>query len=559
MSPREHPMQVVEFGASDSDTLRDTRTESEEPTSQVHFARAFARSFPWVIVLAFSGLAVGAAIGLLRPNRYVSNAKLVLRVGAREQLSSEALLDLDQRQRSPGPTLLDELHMLSDSAVFEGVARQLGPASLLLPADPSRADGPRTPAAIRFVHRLQLAIQRGEGGVQGHEQEQALRRATKLLVEDSRVTSEPGSSVILISHTSDSPERAQSIVQALVRAFIARHSAQYSIDALLQRSRVRLEEVKHARDAAAAAYIEQMSRSGINEFESQVPRLELALRSIESELFDTRLRAEEVDRLRGTLSKRLQGIPAEIEVRRPTVMIPNEDYETALVLKRALLASRQEMLVEVRPSEETRRREREFDAQIAKLDQKLATTPKTIPQGLELQENLGHSAMEARIIELDVEREALPAKIELLESRRGQTQTALGEVQKQLLTATMLRRDLASARDAEELRYVRQVDHLAFLEALQAVDEDGQGNLRVLQEATLEPEKIGPRRLSLMLKGLIFGLLAAGALVLLRPRFERRLRYPETFAAESGLPLLGVVPQLRSLRRHAAQTARVVG
>lgn len=556
---REHPMQVVEFGNNGSAATDELQPEGDAPQPQLQLGRAVVRSFPWVVVLTVLGASAGVIVGLLQPNRYESNAKLVLRVGAREQISSEALLDLDQRQRSPGPTLLDELHMLSDMAIFEAVARELGPSSLLLSPDPARADGPKTPPLVRLVHRLQGLLLRGAAKTPAElDGQDELLLATRLLQEDSRVSNEPGSSVILVSHTSGSPERARTVVQALVQAFIERHRAQYSIGSLLERSRIQVAEIKRARDAAAEAYIEQMSRSGISEYESQVPRLELELRSLESELFAARVRNEEVLKLREALTKRLQGIPAEIEIRRPTVMIPNEDYETQLVLKRTLLASRQEMLVKERPSEETRRREKEFDNQIAKLEQKLAGMPKAIPQGLELQENLGHSAMEARIVELDVEHEALPAKIELLESRLRLTQAGLSEIQKNLLTATMLRKDLASARDAEEARYTRQVDHLAFLEALEDVDADGQGNLRVLQQATLEHEKVGPERVSLLLKGLFVGLFAGLALALLRQRFDRRLRYPDTFELARGVPVLGVVPQLRSLRRQMRRAASEV-
>ncbi|HVS18158.1 MAG TPA: hypothetical protein VMT18_06120, partial [Planctomycetota bacterium] len=145
------------------------------------------------------------------------------------------------------------------------------------------------------------------------------------------------------------------------------------------------------------------------------------------------------------------------------------------------------------------------------------------------------------------------------ETRRSLTQANLSDIQKQLLTATMLRDDLASARDSQEARYVRQVDHLAFLEALENVDADGQGNLRVLQEPTLEQEKIGPERVSLLLKGLLVGLGAAVALALMRQRFERRLRHPDSYELACGEPVLGVVPHLSSLRRQTRRAASEVG
>jgi tyrosine-protein kinase Etk/Wzc len=291
---------------------------------------------------------------------------------------------------------------------------------------------------------------------------------------------------------------------------------------------------------------------------AQEPRLELELSVLETDLFNARMRREEIGRLRTALSNRLEGIPAEVVIQRPSVMIPNEEYETQLALKRQALTQKQEMLIQSRPSEEVRRREREFDRQIAKIDEKLKQTPKAIPQDSELQENLSHSAMEARIVDLEVEDEALPVKIGLLETRLEAKKSRLSEIQKQLLAANLERNDLKAARDAEEARYAHHLERVSVVEALQDIDANDEANLSVLQEPTLEPEKVGPRRGSLLLKGLLAGMLAGIAIAILRQRFGRRLIYPDTFERSRGLPVLGVVPHLASLH-HLDERALIAG
>jgi hypothetical protein len=341
---------------------------------------------------------------------------------------------------------------------------------------------------------------------------------------------------------------ARSTCHALADAFIERHRLQFSITPLLESSRAQLEEARLARDEAVRVYVEQASRSGIAQLETQVPRLEIELASLETELFSARVRGEEISRLRTSLENRLQGMPAEVEVLGPSAMIPNEEYETQLTLKRMLLAQKQEMLIQNRPSEEVRRQEREFDNQIAKVDKKLGETPKAVPQSTE-QENLGPSAMETRLVDLEVEDEALSVRLGLLESRLETKRAGLIEIQRQLLTATMLRRDLITARDAEEARYAHLLQRSSVLEALDEIDVNEEASLRALQVPTLEHEKVGPMRASLALKGLLVGIAAAIAFAVLRQRFERRLRYPEAFERVRGVPVLGVVPHLSSLRR----------
>src|SRR5690242_15519206 len=125
------------------------------PDPRPLFVRGLGRSLPWMILLVVLGMAAGALAGLLQPNRFVSNAKLFLRMGAREQLTSESLLELDERQHAPPPTMVDELQMLSDVAIFERVARELGPRVVTQVADPARGDGPLTSGPVRLLHCVQ--------------------------------------------------------------------------------------------------------------------------------------------------------------------------------------------------------------------------------------------------------------------------------------------------------------------------------------------------------------------------------------------------------------------
>jgi uncharacterized protein involved in exopolysaccharide biosynthesis len=518
-----------------------------EPNLLPMFVRSLARSLPWMILLVVLGAAAGVVAGLLQPNRFASNAKLFLRMGAREQLTSESLVDLDERQHALPPTMVDEMEMLSDVAIFEHVARDLGPRVVTQAADPERDDGPLTSGPVRLLHHLQGYLFRRKTEPGSDPAEDELRVATRVLREDTVVFNEPRSSVILLSSTSSTPELARAIVQSLANAFIQRHREQYSIESLLDRSRKRLEEAKQARDAAAKAYVEQVSQSGIVVLETQVPHLETELSSLEAELFTARVRREELGRVRTSLSNRLQGLPAEVEIQRPSVMIPNEDYETQLGLKRMLLAQKQEMLIQSRPSEESRRREKEFDNQIEKVDQRLKGTPKAIVQGTEMQENMGRSAMEARVVDAEVEDEALVVKLALLESRVEAKRTRLTELQKELLGATMMRKDLAAGREAEEQRYAHLLERFSVLQGLENINSEV--NLSVLQAPTLDLEKVSPKRGSLLLKGLVLGLLAAFGFALLRQKLGSRLCDPESFEHARGVPVLGVVPYLGSLRR----------
>jgi capsular polysaccharide biosynthesis protein len=431
------------------------------------------------------------------------------------------------------------------------VAREIGPSELNQPADPARDDGALTPLHLRVLHWIQGSLARRVFAAEADPAVDELRAATKVLREQSSVSNDPRSSVIQISSTSSTPEMARLIVQSLANAFIQRHRDRYSIQALLERSRAQLDEARLVRDKAAQAYVDQVSQSGVSVLETQVPRLETELSSLEGEVFAARVRREEIGRTRLSLSNRLQGLPSEVEIQRPPVMVPNEDYETQLALKRLLLAQKQELLIRERPSEERQRRETEFESQIAKTDERLKATPKITIQGSDMQQNLGRAAMQARIADVEIEDEGLLVKLGLLDARVEAKRTRCSELQKQLMTATMVRKDLGASRDALDLRYAQLLGRFSVLEGLETIDASTEANLSVLEAPTLELDKVGPKRGALLFKGLLFGMVAAVCFAFLRAQFQRRLSYPESFEHARGVPVLGVVPRLPALRQMA--------
>lgn len=526
------------------------------PDLRVLVLRGVRRSKRWIVVLSILGASVGLVAGLLQPNQYESHAKLLLRVGAREAMSAESLAGIDDHHNGTRPTVGDELQMLSDVAVFERVVRKIGVRAILAPADPRGEDGPTTSAPVRWLHAVQarvLAWTAAEHDADGHEAELALRTATKSLIENTRVTNEPGTNVIVVRHTSTSPEKARVITEALANAFIERHRDQFSTQPFVDKNRGKLADAKAQRDAAADAYFGHLDQCSFVDLAVQGPALLTEIEMLDRELFGARLRREEIAQQRSSLVDRMKGGPADIEVVRPAVLVPNEEWETLLTLKRTLLAQRTNLAFENRPLDEARRLRDQYDEQIARVEAQLRTTPKAVTQSTEQRESVGPSALAIQVGDLEVEDAALVVKVELLRARLDEKNALAQELRRCERTHA----DLASLRDAESGRYRHLVERFSVLEALGNMDVQEDANLRWLQLATLEREKIGPKRAGLLLKGLIAGLLAGVAIAVLRQRFDTTLGDPLEFERDSGVPVLGVVPDHAPLR--AAHGAAIVG
>jgi uncharacterized protein involved in exopolysaccharide biosynthesis len=551
LASRESSGELSPLGAPLAIDARD-----EGPDIWVALRRGVSRSRAWVIGLIALGATAGLAAGILAPNTFASHAKLYLRAGAREQVTAESMVGLDENAFVPPPTMADELQMLSDAAIYERVALAIGPRELLRPADPAELDDESQSAPARWLHALQSRLLQWRYAPHECSAEpctECLRRAVKVLNHATDVGIEPGSNVIALAHVSTSPEKARDIAQALIAAFIERHREQFSIQGVLERCREKVAEAKKRRDDAAAAYIEHLNRGDFEELEPETPGLVTEISALETELFNAQVRRKAIAKQRDLLAGRVEPEPVEVPVPGTTVMIPNEEYETQLMMKRSLLAQKQALALENRPIEDARRRTRILDEQISEVDEKLRATPKTIAQKPQFRENAGLAPLSTRTEDLDLEDESLAIQVELLEQRIAEKRAALQELRKRTLVGTLLRKDLEATRDAEESRYKRVLERASAVEALGNIDVNDDANLRVLQAPTLELEKVGPKRFSLLLKGLLAGLVAAIAFALLRRRFDPTLAEPELFEAACGVPVLGVVPLLPSAGRSLAR------
>jgi len=354
--------------------------------------------------------------------------------------------------------------------------------------------------------------------------------------------------VIRLTYTANSPARAQQVVQALVNACIERHKEQFSSLGVLEKNRDKLELAKRGRDEAAQAYFEHLSKTDFVDLDSQYPACVVEINAIEEQLFAARVRREEISRQLQLLSA--PGGAGPSGAARSALVAPTAEYETQLALKQQLLAQRWNLAFEKVSDEERIRREQDYEAQLAQVDQKLAKLPKgprRLPGSVPTSEKLSGAALAE---ELESEDLSLSVKVDMLDQRLTEKHQRLTEISRQGLVEDLVRKDLASARDAKELAYANLLQRFSQLEALVSMDLND-ANLQVLAAPTFDREAVGPRRLGLLLNGLLVGVAAACAFAVLRQRSDDRIWQPSAAEEACGVPVLGVVPAAGSLRRAA--------
>ncbi|HZM01361.1 MAG TPA: hypothetical protein VFD43_14030 [Planctomycetota bacterium] len=516
--------------------------EPQGPDLRALLLGALSRSLGWFAVLTGLGALTGLAIGAAQPNEYASKAKLLLRVGAREQVSSESMVGPEGTPRISAPTMDDELQMLADVAIFERVVGILGPEPILRPADPARHDGPGTPVHVRLLHGVQrwlFAAQPSGHDCSGPFCGTCVQRATRQLQEQTTLVNEPDSNVIQVSCVSTSPQQAQRLVQVLTDAFIERHREQFSIQALVETNRPKVEQARRERDAAAIAYLDYLNRSTVEGEEPQSTTFFTELSALEDKLWEAKLELAQAKEQNKAYAERNHAPVTPVTSTGPVLRVPNEKYEVLLEQKRSLAAERNAYPA---PSPV---RALELDRRIAEVEDSLARQQRVVSKATQgrMLFDPGTPLPEGEI----TDEQALELKVQALTLRYQEKKANADEARRTNLLAEQQLKDLAARRDSAEDRYEQMQERFSMLEALGAIDLNEGANLRLLQTPTLEHEKTGPKRVRLLLQGTLAGLLAGVLVAIARQKLDPTLRDPARFEQDQRIPVLGVVPRLAAL------------
>lgn len=512
------------------------------------------------LVLAFALIGFGAGLlwGASQPNTYLSQAKLLLRIGEREQVTSEALV-AGERARESQPTIEDELHLLRDKRIFEEVVADLGVDYVLSPADPARYDADDTPLHVHLMHQLQalLIAQRASVSGAGNSGVDRVRDAIRLLERDTDIGAEFGSNVISVRHTSTSPEKAKRITDALVEACIRRHREHFSIERRLEPMLDKLSQQENQLVTARQQRATHIENCGLIDIETQGELLWTELDSYQTAHALAEIERNENRQRLEVLRRQLASTPRLENVAFSTRQAPNPQYAALEERQRLLNGQKIDLQQREMPRMQRDQLERQLDEQIKSVRDDLAKTPREIVdtgEVTEQRENPLYPDLKRDIAALEVTDQGLASRLHGLQENIARVRERI----ETLRVCTDLHEEMNSSIRRYQVAFEEMEIGYNRLESLAMIDERGETNLSVLQNGSLPLEKQGPRRARLLLMGLVAGgLLGVGAAVM-RQLTDPRLRYPRGAARILGIPALGVVPELKSARQLPRGAGRPV-
>lgn len=511
-----------------------------------------ARSRGWIAGCALLGTCAALGYGVVRPNEYVSEGKIEVRLGLRESRTPESSLSSGSEKPAPTPGIGDEIALLYNPAVYERIARQIGPERLLAPYDPRASDGPDTALPKRWLHALQAWWFRRDGTPRSPEEElQDAAAVAKAAIEVSALN---GTSYLLVLSTAATPELAQLLTRTYVATARQWHREVYASGSELSFVSEQLARFETESATAERAYAEHRNQCGFYDLEDQKKGIVAAIADHEELLRKDTIHKFEIEDELAFVEQQLLTTPAMVEKLVPPALDINPEYQAALDQLQRLNSERAGLVsVYTEGSEIFVRKAEQLDAELARAEARIAKIPQFIEYGAPTREQIPNPRHE----ELTIRRDELRQEQATLTRTIDMWQRSADEQQQRLRAALLcepLHRDLSLAEARAKARVQELSGALERAQALALLDrQEDMDSLRIATDGDFPRHKAGPNRGRFLLLG-VFGGLAAGIfLATLRLITDVRLHDPESVQKELGLELLGVVPEARAWRKAGAR------
>lgn len=490
----------------------------------VRFTLASARRhLPLILVTTVLGAALGAYVLMLRPNEYGSNGKLYIRPGVREVLTPEsAIADTVQNRVSTREILLNELQILATPEVFERAALAAGLDTVLTPAERAEDEDGWRGALRGYALMVKDWIESEAPEQEEPSEAERLEVASTILKMLAEIKPAIGANVITVSYSSDTPEKAQRIVDALLASAVEVHvkimDSMGAADAIQQ-------ELEEAEDRARKADLELrdfLREKQVYNFDAQqgglVTYLSELLQALDSlQTSEMRTRAE-VDHLRSIKANVLP--TREVEGSANYVVNPDiaplTSTAEALRLRKIDLESQRIELED----KEYQKRLRAIETLEDDVQKRLDSSKTQIKLPGAMEENPVYASIMSGLQSREVNIKGLARERAELLKIKDATEQRLAE----LAVMYPRKRELELLATKTRANADRLSTTLTSMRALQRLEKLKMSNLQIMHPATYEPEPISSRRTSKFLACAVAGgLLGVGVALLLGLR-NRKVR-----------------------------------
>jgi uncharacterized protein involved in exopolysaccharide biosynthesis len=473
------------------------------PARGVGFTTIAARSFLYA-VFKHSRLVVGifllvflaaAVSGVLRPNTWRANSKVLVKLGEMVQLAPA-----EQPSRSLSPTLTPEIVKTEAEIVKSTEVIRQAIARVGVQPEPGTS-------IEELVANMQQAL---------------------------TVTPLPGSNVLQVSYLGRSPERASRMVNAITDMYLDHHGHLYRNEGMESFYRKQLKVLYAQMKTAQKRMREYLRHENIVDVDAEIGLLTKDVQSQEVNLRTFR------DKMIGT-EKKLQAVrdqfaqvPAQVAYSEEYV--PNPTLQTFKNKLAEIEVERSALLQAYLPND---RHVSDKDQAITVIRQNMQREQDRVLSNQTMRMNELRSDMQRNVYAVEVLLTALRAREPGIKARLAVTKKRLRELRDKRFTVTNLKTDAEQRAYAYDL-YRKRREEARIQEEM---TNTSMVNVSVVEHATppLEPEN---GLLMPLLIGLLGGLAVGAGMAVAVEYLNRTLRFEEEVEGYLELPVLAVIPDL---------------
>lgn len=491
----------------------------------------------WTLVVCL--VLVAGSITLvtyLVPDIYRSEAKLLIRLG-RENLSVDPSVS--------GPTVNpissherevnSELAILTSRSIAEQVVTTLG-EDVILEKDPEPStEGPWMRVVLRRVktdakdfakwvpHALRLLPDLP-----------SREKAVKKITDELKVSIEKETNVINARYEAKDPQRAQAILETLIKFYLEQHIQAYASQAsprFFEAQAAKLEEDLVQRERRLEEFRAQY---GITAMDRQKEVLLQQISGLESKVNEVAAQRSATEARVATLEKTLHGKNAVRELSRVSgranaAADTLKDKLVDLRLKETEMAARYSATH--RPLIDLRDQIKQAEATLAKEQETLTEITTGVDTNYQqLQLSLDNESAQLK---------ASQAQQEVLATELTRQKAAMNELTSRELALTALERDVELA----DKEYKQYRDNVQRSRISSAMDLDKVSNVSVVQPASLPLDPVKPKKPLNIAVGLFLGLFIGVGLVFVLEYLDDSLKTVEDVEARLGVPVLAVISE----------------
>lgn len=500
----------------------------------------FLREFKWAMGITLVVILLGA---FLLPAKYESTARLLVKPGRDAalplEISDRQAMVMPISQRDP---IVDEERMLTGRPIVREVAEHY------LEVLANQPPPPWVWKRIKYeVKRVVGAVIDGVRTVFETigviEEQTDVERLARALEKNFEVDHALGSSVMEIRFTWNEPDVAQAIVEHWIEIYQRQRT-----DALGRKSLFTFYEAQSAASALQIkSYKEQllqkMTGLGAASITDRLEDLSERINILRGERFNTQRLISSSDSVLENTRNQLKGLPQEVVTVRQIALNPAQQD-----LRRLLNQKRLERVDMLRTYMTTAEPVRALDESIASLEKQVADEGDTVQSSEDRAPNTLSIHLQRVLLDETSNNKALRAQLAAQESQLHELEAQRNEAMREEPEVARLQREL----DAAEKNYVLYTDSLEKSRIDRELDNSQISNIAVIEAATLNPARVFPKTLVMLLLALPFSALVGLLVVYVCYLLDQRIHDGGLVESRFGLPLWTTLPERNN---SSAQTS----